>query len=268
MKFQLVNRVSTKVAALLVGTLILLVPAVHATTYTAISISRTDSSVSTWFTFKEAGHITSSSSGDCSGSQCFSYQLNTMGSSLSDYSNFYQAIMFSIAGYLYFNDEIGCNGTSCAYGADGSEFSTDVNNTNDVFVLAINAGSSTEGYTVTSCNVSFNVGAQTFYGMVINMSTCTTSNTFSDNGATQGDWGSSAIYYLESVGVGTINSAHATFHTTQITGEMFQYEDYSDDYSTVNANLTGETSNLHFNFGTFGDVIPLCYYSPDTTNPC
>jgi len=271
MRFNSSLKISARIGALLIAGFLLSIPAVHATAAGGVfSISRTDSSIATWFYFVDAaGHITTSG---YSGSPTFSYQLNSYDSA-TDTDSGYQMLLYGVPGpYLQFDDAIGCayGGTCEYYPSAGTDFGGSIiNSTSPVYVFAeaINAGSTTEGYTITSCNVSFNVPEYSFYGVVINMSTCSiiSADTWYDP-VSQGDWYSSSITYLQSVPVGY--AGDATFHHTEIKGELFQYEDYNDDYSSSAQTITNEGTNVNLDFGTIGDVIPLCYYSPDASNPC
>ncbi len=227
--------------------------------------------VVTWFYFDETGYITDSGNncGNTTLSQCFTYQLNT-NTSPTTQGDFNQAIMYSDYHTVYWNDFIGCNNTSCNYYGVGTTYSPTwsnsyFNNTNNVFVLAINAGSSSIGWGVTSCNTQFTESGYTFQYFVLNLSTCSSSKSYYETpGATY--FTGNKYTLSESVGVGWGGGSNSTFKHTQVTGELFnQNVGY---YSGTTSTLTAEGSNMVDHFGTFGSVVPICYHSPDVSAPC
>jgi len=247
------------------------IPAAHA--YTSISIEYADWGAVTWFYFDETGYITdnNNSCGTDPYSQCFSVQLNT-DTAAGNQANFDQAALEVYPTISYWQVWLGCPVSGACYvnqePSSSYEFDTsDLNSTSNVIVLGINAGDSGQSYSITSCNYEFTQPSYSFEFFILNTSTCTSSDAWTDQvGSGTEKFTDTAWTYMQSVDVGIFNDADATFHHTQETGELFDDNEYT--YTGDSGSLTGETSNMNFHDGTLGSVVPLCYYSPDQSAPC
>ncbi len=155
---------------------------IFATTYdSTITISPSDTGALTWFRFDELGDV-NDSTGDCGvESPCFSFQLNTDTSTTSG-ANFYQALMYVYPDHVYWNWAIGCDPTCSYEGSGSSNFNPSLlNNSENVFIMAINDGSSSIGWGATSCDTSIDEAAYSFQFLVVNLSSCGTSDGWSGN---------------------------------------------------------------------------------------
>jgi hypothetical protein len=247
------------------------IPAAHA--WNTISISTADYGAVTWFYFNETGYITDSLHGCGTShlSQCFTEQLNT-NTTPGNMPNFYQAVLNVVpdgnGGWLW-DGWIGCcdSGGGYTYLGGSSSGSADsmLNSTNNVFVMAINAGSSGNSYSITSCNYQFTQPAYSFEFFVLNLSTCTASHALTLE-PTSSDFTNSQFSYMQSVAVGNGGGSNSVFKHTQITGELFDANEYT--YTGSGTSLTAETSDMVFHDGTLGSVVPLCYHSSDASAPC
>jgi hypothetical protein len=256
--------------SLMTGVLIslafLIMPVAHAWNYSE-TVSPNDVAVASYFWFPEMGTVTDSSSSNCgstTASPCFGTQLNS-DTSVGDVSDFYQAALIAKPTALYWQDWIGCN-SSCSYSDSGGAMSSSLlNTTNNIFVLSINAGSSSVTWTVTSCNYSFSTAAYSFTHLTFNTSTCTASNSWTDT-AGSSYFPTSTVTYIENLPVGLSGCSTATMGYFQERGELFNYNNGA--YSGSTSSLTCEGSNVTPDTGTFGTVIPLCYFGPGTSAPC
>ena len=274
MKFFLSKRDGTIFAVIAILALVTPSIAFADHTYESVTVSPTDYAVLTHFFFQESGTTTDSQS-QCAIfpplSPCFTVQLNTDDSSFG-LSNFYQSILYADPSELFWGDAIGCSSTSCTFLKTSLSLSPMItfsnswlNDSNKVFVLVVNAGSSSETWGITSCNYSFTTPAYSFDHLVLDVSTCTASDRWTDT-PPSGDFTGSAFTYMQVTPVGFGNASKATFHHTQKRGELFNHG--LGTYTGSSYTLTGETSNIVLNDGTLGTVVPLCYYSPDVSAPC
>jgi hypothetical protein len=231
------------------------------------TVSPTDSAVLTWFYFPEMGTVTDNTATNCGSttvSPCFSTQLNT-DTSVGNVANFDQAILIAKPTVLYWEDAIGCTTTCTWLNTGGSMLSSLLNTTNNVFVLAINAGSSTAYWGITSCNYSFSTAAYSFGFLTLNTSTCTASNKWTDSPGSSYFTGTK-FTYIQNLPVGLGGSSTAHMYYFQEKGELFNQN--TGTYSGSTSSLTGESSNVTPDTGTFGTVVPLCYFGPGTSAPC
>ena len=272
MKVKLGKKTLAKVFAVLGAILLMSVSQVYG--YQSFSLSSSDYGVLTYWYFNETGYTTDSQN-QCGSpplpvSQCFSFQLNT-DTSVGTTANFYQAVLSVYPGSIAWTDWIGCpppGQGSCAYqGGHSITGGRSLLNgtTNDIFVMAIDPNQYGVAWGITSCSYSFTQPAYSFEFFILNLSTCTASNSFTDS-LPSSYFPSSTFSYIQSVPVGLAGGSSATFKHTQVTGELFNR--LLGTYTGSSNTLTAESSNIVLKDGTLGHVVPLCYYSPDVSAPC
>ena len=266
MKASQVSRLWPQITAIVVLVFITTVPGASA--FETIQLSTGDHGVLTWYYFNELGYTTDSAN-QCGTnvSPCFSYQLNT-DLIVGNVANFYQGVMIVTPSTWWWEAFIGCpTSGSCSYAASSASYYSPsmLNSSNNVFVMAIDAGSNSLSWGVTSCNNQFTEPAYSFEFFVLSMSACTVSDSSTITPGSSYFTGYT-FPYIQSVPVGVGGGSSATFEQTQITGELFNHN--LGSYSAYQYTLTGETSNIALSTGSLGSVVPLCYHSPDVSAPC
>src|SRR5438270_13234876 len=106
---------------------------------------------------------------------------------------------------------------SCAYLSGTTGFGTPSllnGTTNDIFVMAIDSGSTGVGWGITSCNYAFTQPAYSFEFFILNLSTCTISHSFTDSLSSSHFPALSSN--MQSVPVGEGGGTSATFKHTQV----------------------------------------------------